>query len=269
VEIKSPQEQCEEIWHTVCSRAVWQPMGFVFLYNVLQIGNAAWREYLMSVLDFTDNQMNYLFIISLVLLYVGVMAYKYYFISYSWRSVYIITTMLNAVFSLLQVLLIFGITFGLSNFLFALGDEAFADFIQGIQFLPTTIMMVHLCPVGSEGASYAMFTTVNNTALHLASTFSTVLLPIWDVTKNTMLSGDLSGLVKLTILTTLLQTSGILFVKLLPNTKEDLATLHNDRLSGSKLGGFVFLAVTLVSIIFSVVVSSLNIFAPGWAGESR
>jgi len=57
------------------------------------------------------------------------------------------------------VLLIYGITFGLSPFLFALGDDAFAEFIGGVQFLPTTIMMVHLCPAGSEGASYAMFTT--------------------------------------------------------------------------------------------------------------
>lgn len=40
--------------------------------------------------------------------------------------VYIITTLLNGVFSFLQVLLILGITFGLSDFLFALGDDAFA-----------------------------------------------------------------------------------------------------------------------------------------------
>jgi len=269
VEVKSTQEQCGEIWRTVCSRAVWQPMGFVYIYNVLQIGNAAWREYLMSILRFTDNQMNLLFIISLVLLYAGVMAYKFYFINWSWRSVYVTTTMLNTVFSSLQVLLIYGITFGLSPFLFALGDEFFADFISGIQFLPTTIMMVHLCPSGSEGASYAMFTTANNAALGLASTLSTVVLRIWDVSKETMLSGDLSGLVKLTILTTILQTSGILFVKMLPNTREDLTKLHKDPLSGSKVGGFIFLAITFSSIMSSVVVGLLNIFAPGWAGESR
>ena len=83
-------------------------------------------------------------------------------------------------------------------------------------------MMVHLCPTGSEGASYAMFTTVNNCASGLAGTFSTLLLGIWDVSKETMLSGDLSGMTKLTIFTTILQTSGLLFVKLLPNTKDDL-----------------------------------------------
>ena len=54
-----------------------------------------------------------------------------------------------------QVLLIFGVNrrIGIPDFLFALGDEGMMEFIIGVQFLPTTIMMVHLCPEGSEGVS--------------------------------------------------------------------------------------------------------------------
>ncbi len=63
------------------------------------------------------------------------MAYKYYFIKFSWRTIYIATTLLNGFLSLLQILLIQGITFGLSPFVFALGDDIFADFIAGVQFL--------------------------------------------------------------------------------------------------------------------------------------
>ena len=37
-------------------------------------------------------------------------------------------------------------------------------------------MMTHLCPEGSEGASFAMFTTVSNSALLLASTLSSLFL---------------------------------------------------------------------------------------------
>jgi len=40
----SVRTQCSEIWRTVCSRSVWQPMGFVYIYNVLQVGNAAWKQ---------------------------------------------------------------------------------------------------------------------------------------------------------------------------------------------------------------------------------
>lgn len=267
-EIKSTRDQCNEIWNTVCSRAVWQPMGFVYIYNCLQVGNQAWREFLMSVLLFTEFQMNTLLIVAYVLLYVGVMAYKYYFIRFSWRTIYVGTTILNGFLSLLQVLLIEGITFGLSPFVFALGDDIFADFIAGVQFLPTTIMMVHLCPSGTEGSSYAMFTTVNNCAGGVAYAISTMLLGIWDVSKETMLSGDLSGMTKLTLLTTALQTAGIFFVKLLPNTKEELAGLHSGKFSGSKIGGFIFLSVVILSVLYAIGVSLLTIAFPGLLGES-
>lgn len=263
IPVKSTTDQCKEIWTTVCSRAVWQPMAFVYVYNVFQVGNAAWREYLRSVLSFSDIQLNILLIVAYVLLYLGVLAYKYYFIKWSWRSIYVITTALNAVFSAMQVLLIQGITFGLNPFVFALGDDIFADFIAGIQFLPTTIMMVHLCPAGSEGASYAMFTTVNNCASSLASTLSTLMLGIWDCSKDTMIKGDLSGMTNLTILTTILQTCGLLFVRLLPNTKDDLKRLNDGKYSGSRVGGFLFLTITISSVLAAILISLYNVLTGG------
>ena len=120
----------------------------------------------------------------------------------------------------------------------------------------------------SEGASYAMFTTVNNSAYTLATAFSTLLLGVWDVSKETMAKGELSGMVNLTALTTLIQISGVLFVGLLPKTKEDLENLHADPMSGSKVGGFIFLFITFASVLYSLVVGVLNIVKPGWAGES-
>jgi hypothetical protein len=264
--VASTREQCGEIWKTVCSRAVWQPMAFVYLYNVMQVGNSAWREYLVTVLHFTSCQLNLILITAYVLLYLGILAYKYWFINWSWRKVYIGTTILNGFFSFLQVLLIKGITFGLSPFLFALGDDAFAEFIAGIQFLPTTIMMVHLCPAGSEGASYAMFTTVNNSALTLSSALSTQLLKIWDVTRTALEAGQLQGMVNLTVLTTCVQVSAIAFVGWLPRFKEDLAQLKMD--ASSAIGGGIFLSITGLSILYAVVIGVLNIVAPGWFGES-
>lgn len=200
--VASTREQCGEIWKTVCSRSVWQPLSFVYLYNVLQVGNGAWKQFLRTTLGFTASQLNAIYIASCVLIYLGILTYKYYLIQFSWRFVYIVTTLLNGIFSILQVLLIMGITFGLSDFWFALGDDAFAEFIQGIQFLPTTIMMVHLTPSGSEGASYAMFTTVNNSALNLSAALSTHLLGYWDVSKEALANHDLTGMINLTYLTT-------------------------------------------------------------------
>lgn len=260
--VPTPREQCGEIWNTVCSRAVWQPMGFVYLYNVMQVGNAAWKEYLVTVHNFTSCQLNILLIISFVLLYFGILAYKYYFIQWSWRKVYITTTILNGIFSSLQILLIYGITFGLSPFLFTLGDDAFAEFIAGIQFLPTTIMMVHLCPAGSEGASYAMFTTVNNSALIMSSAISTLLLGIWRVCKEALADGYIQGMLNLSWLTTASQVSAIIFVGLLPRYKEDLVRLGHS--AKSSVGGFLFLLITFSTIFYAVLIGVLNIVNPGW-----
>ena len=114
-----------------------------------------------------------------------------------------------------------------------------------------------------------MFTTVNNSALGLSNSISTLLLSIWDVSKETMLSNELSGMIKLTILTSSLQVSGLFFVKLLPKRKEDLIEMQKDPYSGSRIGGFIFLAITLFSVFSAIVISLLNIVSQGWLGESR
>lgn len=128
------------------------------------------------------------------------------------------------------------------------------------------IQMVHLCPSGSEGASYAMFTTVNNSALTLSSALSTQLLKIWDVSKEAFQNGDFSGMINLTYLTTLSQVSALAFVGLLPHYKDDLVELGNS--ARSSVGGTIFLCVTFSSIGYALVIGLLNIVAPGWNGES-
>jgi len=128
-------------------------------------------------------------------------------------------------------------------------------------------MMVHLCPSGSEGASYAMFTTVNNSAYLVNAAISTTLLRIWDVSKETLAEGHLQGMINLTILTTILQTSGVLFVGWLPRTKEDLAKLDHEE-SSSPLGGTIFLSITFLSVAYALLVGIMNIVHPGWMGES-
>lgn len=155
--VASVKEQCQEIWGTVCSRAVWQPMGFVFLFNAMQVGNGAWREFQTVVLKFTSFQLNIFLIVAYILLYFGVLTYKYFMMGWSWRKVYIFTTFLNAFFSVLQVLLIYGITFGLPSFWFALGDDVFSDFIEGVQVRMTKFRVAFPCIVLSNANHPSFF----------------------------------------------------------------------------------------------------------------
>lgn len=128
-------------------------------------------------------------------------------------------------------------------------------------------MMVNLCPDGSEGASYAMYTTVSNCALLLQPAISTLLLGIWDVSEPTLEAGELSGLLKLTVLTTLIQTSAVLFVGLLPNDRHELEVLKTKQRSTSRVGGIIFLGIIFSSTLDSTVVGFLNIINPGWMGR--
>jgi len=93
-----------------------------------------------------------------------------------------------------------------------------------------------------------------------------MLLGVWDVSKETMENGDLSGFLKWRGFETLIQMGGILLVKLLPETKEELMRLNYGHFS--KIGGGIFLTVTILSLLYSVVAGVLNIVDPGWSGES-
>jgi hypothetical protein len=174
-------------------------------------------------------------------------------------------------FSVLQFALIFGWNrvFGIGDYIFALGDDVFAEFISGIQFLPTTIMMVHLCPPGSEGAAYAMFTTISNAAGNLSASISTAFLSFWNVCASqfALSPPNVDGLWKLSLLTTCLQTAGLLLVPLLPHDKSALANLNFG--NRSKLGGGIFVGVLIFSLFWSILTSLLNIFSPSWIGGDQ
>lgn len=134
----------------------------------------AWTSFLIRGLDFTPFLLGSLSLSSRVMTLGGVILYKKFFLRSAWPLTYVCvpihvctnykapfisyrssrriqtaskpthktqhrwTTLLTAFFSILQLLLIFQINvrLGVSNFLFALGDEALSSFVIGIQFLP-------------------------------------------------------------------------------------------------------------------------------------
>jgi len=275
IKIMTTCEQLKEIWKTVCSRSVWQPMGFIYLHLLFFVSNSAWKEFLKSWIGFSPGQLNAIMILSAGLAVLGAALYKFIAYKWNWRLLFGLGIGINGIFSLGQVLLIKGWTMGLSPFWFSLGDEAVVDFLLGTQYLPTCVMMVNLVPSGIEGASYALFTTTWNAASSLSDSVSTMLLGIWDVQKERLVNGELNGLIKLTILTSILQTIPIFFIWMLPRgvaelQRQRIETVElegSDKIS-SRFGGAVYLAAVLLSVVWSIFVAFMNIFRPGWMGES-
>jgi len=254
--------QCNEIWKAVQKRNIWQPMTFIYIYNVMQIPNSAWSTFLIEGLHFTDFSLGILSISGSVFSWIGLVVYRKFFFHSNWRQIYIWTTTFTMFFSITQLILIFGLNkkWGLSDLMFALGDDAAAEVIISIQFLPMCTMYLGLCPEGVEGTTYSMLTTFSNVAGAVASDIGTLMTGIWDVSNDAIKAGNYSGMWKLTVLTSVLQVLPLALIWLIPGSPAEQKELQKSD-EKSRLGGFVFLTVLFVSLIWTVIESIYEIAA--------
>eukprot|EP00612_Vaucheria_litorea_P002909 CAMPEP_0171461766 /NCGR_PEP_ID=MMETSP0945-20130129/6080_1 /TAXON_ID=109269 /ORGANISM="Vaucheria litorea, Strain CCMP2940" /LENGTH=487 /DNA_ID=CAMNT_0011988173 /DNA_START=115 /DNA_END=1575 /DNA_ORIENTATION=+ len=247
---KSIKEQFSDIWETACLKAVWKPMTFIFFFNCLQVPNIAWSSYLQLSLGFEAYMLGIIYTGGALMSLIGILAYKKFLFNVSWRTIYLYTTMVTLVFNLMQLVLIFQWNktyLNMSNLWFAFGDDAVAEYVQGVQFLPVCIMFLRLCPDGSEGATYAILTTFSNIALNCGYNIGTLLSDIWDVSNDTLTAQDYSGFWKLDLLTGCLAPIPLALLFLLPKNKQDQEVLIKQQ-KKSTLGGTVFLTVLTISL---------------------
>ncbi|CAN0041184.1 unnamed protein product [Scytosiphon promiscuus] len=269
VEDKKPKEtgvlqrHCDELWTLVQKRAVWRPMIFVYLYNALMIPNGAWTNYLVETLDFSDWDVGLVNICAQVCAWLGLIVYKKWMGDVSWPMLYFYTTFLYFVVTVMQLLLILGIStsWGIPALVFASGDEAVSEVILALQFLPLTRMYAVMCPSGSEGTSYALLTTMSNVAYAVAYAIGDLLTDlggVWSTSNETLSSGDMSGMWRLTLLTSCIAVTPIFLVWLLPRNKKEQLEMQKSSAT-SRLGGKVFLWVAGLSIAFTVIEAILEL----------
>jgi hypothetical protein len=114
---------------------------------------------------------------------------------------------------------------GIPDVLFAVGDDAIVSLMEGLHSMPTVTMYVMLCGgddlsgYGAEGTTFALLTTIGSLAGTVANDIGTVLTGIWDVSNDTLAAGDYSGILKLTLLCSLLQLSPLLLINILPDSR--------------------------------------------------
>lgn len=252
--------QFTAIWETITLRAVWRPMAFVFCFNLFQMPNVAWQSFLQLTLGFQSWQLGLMATAGSICTFLGILAYKRWMFHVCWRKIYVGSVFVVTIFSLLQLCLIFGWNetyLGLPNYWFALGDDVIGEYIQGIQFLPVCIMYTRLTPVGAEASTYALLTTFGNIALVCASSMGVLLSHIWDVSNAALLAGDVDGLWRLTVLTSLLAPLPLLGVRLLPRGQPEQEHLSVEK-ERSALGGMAFL-VTLAGAMSFVLVQATSV----------
>lgn len=211
-------------------RAVGQPLGYLFLYNMMQVPNASWTNFLVKGLKFSEFDLGLLSLSSAVMTMVGLSMYKVWCFHTSFRSIYVITTVLGSVFSLLQLVLVYrwNQRLGMPDTVFALGDNTFMQFASALQMMPACIMFVVLCPEGSEGTTYALLTTVMNLSQTMATNLGTYLTGVWDTSNAAIAAGGYSGVAHLTVLTSVLHLLPILFISILPASKVRIIIVYHN-----------------------------------------
>ena len=253
--------QCHDLFCTAQLRAVWQPMTFVYVYNALQLTNAAWMNFLVEGLDFSAWQIGLVGVVGSVMAWFGIMTYEKFFFGANWRMVYFWCTTLASCIALGQIILVFGINrkIGIPDIWFSMGDDVLVEFVIAVQFLPMCIMYLGLCPKGSEGTTYAMLTTWSNLAGSLAFDISTALTVIWDVSSETIASGGYEGIWKLTLLCGIVGPLPLVLLGLIPKDKADQSKLQLDT-QKHYWKGATFIAVMIFTLLITFVESIYEVY---------
>lgn len=260
-EPKNFKQQCSDLFGTAQLRAVWQPMTFVYIYNALQLTNAAWMNFLVEGLGFSAWQIGIVGICGSVMAWVGILTYEKFFFASNWRIVYFWCTNLAAIIALGQLILVFGWNknIGIPDIWFSMGDDVLVEFVIAVQFLPMCIMYLGLCPAGSEGTTYAMLTTFSNLAGSLAFDISTALTGIWDVSSETIAAGDYSGVWKLSLLCGLVGPVPLVLLGLIPKDKADQKHLQQDTKRHFWMG-VIFMTAMIGTLIITFAESIYEVY---------
>mmetsp|Transcript_13840 Transcript_13840/g.27597 ORF Transcript_13840/g.27597 Transcript_13840/m.27597 type:complete len:760 (+) Transcript_13840:90-2369(+) len=253
-------EQCRELFHTAQLKAVWQPMTFVYVYNAMQLTNAAWMNFLVEGLEFKAWMIGIVGVVGSIMSWFGIMTYEKFFFGSNWRIVYFWCTSIASAIAVAQIVLVTGVNrrFGLSDIAFSMGDDVLIEFVIAVQFLPMCIMYLGLCPEGSEGTTYAMLTTWSNLAGTIAFDISTALTGVWDVSSEAIQAGDYSGVGKLSLFCGIVGPLPLVLLGLIPKNKEDQQKLQADN-TRSYTGGVIFISVMILSLLVTFAESIYEI----------
>ena len=129
-------------------------------------------------------------------------------------------------------------------------------------------MYLALCPDGAEGASYAMLSAFSDMAKTGASNIGIIMAGIWNVSNSTLESNNISGLWKLTVLTSILPLFPIALIWLLPEDVLDQSRLAKVA-KRSVIGGFIFLSILLISLVWTVSTALYRLYNTSNSDDSN
>ena len=132
------------------------------------------------------------------------------------------------------------------------GDQAFISFVSGIQFMPMCLVALALCQPGQEGATFAVMTTFSNLGISVGSSIGNLFARFWDISNSSVKAHHYNGVLRLDILTSIVQLVPICWVCMMPTGREELGQMR-----GSSLRWGIFFLGLFVAALCGVVFDSV------------
>jgi folate/biopterin transporter len=172
------------IWSTVTLVSVWQPMLFVFAYAATPRSTDAFANFLLGPLSFSDAAYAQILAAGYVAQIGGSVLYSSVLAKMERRRMFALVITAAFFLTLTQLVLITGANraWGVSDYVFAFGDEVVNDAAAFLIQMPIFVMCAELCPVGVEGSIFALTTTVNNVGVTVSGALGGALTAAFGVT---------------------------------------------------------------------------------------
>jgi hypothetical protein len=185
----------------------------------------------------------------------GMWLYRRFLLDASWHGLFTSVTLFACSVSALQLLLFFRSDddgsplcerLHMPDIAFALGDDVIVATANQLLAMPILILMARLCPIGAEGTTYALATSLQMSGGTIGGILSQISTRAFGVTNT-----NFSRLWQLTILTSTAKLSTLLFLPLVPRSASSVRADGVEKRSA--LAGLVILGLFAGGLVWAIV----------------
>jgi len=171
---------------------------------------------------------------------VGLVTYRRYFSSWSYRSLLVMANVVGSVLSLLDLIILTrtNVRLGIPDRAFILGNGALEAMISQWQWMPQVVILSYMCPEGMEATMYALLAGCHNLGATVAGNCGALLLHLLECQPSGKANEgyQFENLWQASLISTVLPLAVILFLfQLIPEKPQDENLLRNNSATDGSL----------------------------------
>lgn len=182
-------DACKAMWTTLKCREVWRPCLYMYLSLAVSLnvreGMFYWYTDAKGGPSFSKEVVGSIFSVGAVGSLLGVLLYQNVLKNHPFRDILFWTQLLYGLSGMLDLILVLRINLklGISDYFFAVIDEAVTHMIGRVKWMPLLVLSSKLCPPGIEGTFFALLMSIDNVGMLSSSWAGGLLLHVLEVTR--------------------------------------------------------------------------------------